>query len=445
MAYSASTLLAAASTVKHNLNQQNWQDMFSLDNAFLTVLSVVLGIVILFVGNYVGIWVHDLVQRWIAHTRSSHMTLQTSMDKSLSQRYRHQQQQNGVVSKYSNAGNGSLASSVIGKVAYAAVMLGAATIVLFVVGVRIASIVAIITTAMLVLGLSLQGTLNDLISGVLMAFFGTFDIGDVVQTDNFEGYVVDLRMINTIVEDIGTRALVSLPNSKLQNSVVKNLSRHRFHYFLFNIKVSNDSLPSSLCKKGSSSSSSPAGQSTTQACHQDWNLLTHKVAHSLSDQKKHPYVMLSDSKSGSSGSSSGSNAGANTRQVKVLVGIGPMDNDGTYITVQVPLVTGPDLMANRGALQMDARNVLARHGVQMSDHDYSYLLSSSRAAVGSAETPNGAHRGSRGRRTKSSSSNESSGSSGSGNAAILKPRSLATVSTSSNSSSNPSSSATFRP
>ena len=75
----------------------------------------------------------------------------------------------------------------------------AVTIVLIlqVAGLQATSLVAVLGTASLAIGLALQGTLSNLAAGVMLLIFRPFRIGDVIEVAGKSGIVVSLNVFMT--------------------------------------------------------------------------------------------------------------------------------------------------------------------------------------------------------------------------------------------------------
>lgn len=93
-----------------------------------------------------------------------------------------------------------------------------------VLGVPTASIVTLVGSFGLALGLALQGSLSNLAGGVLIVFFKTFRIGDYIETaDGKAGTVTNIGIIYTTIKTI-SNTLIVLPNGSLANQAVTNYS-----------------------------------------------------------------------------------------------------------------------------------------------------------------------------------------------------------------------------
>jgi small-conductance mechanosensitive channel len=93
-------------------------------------------------------------------------------------------------------------------------------------GINIGLLLAGSAALLVGVGLGLQQTFNDLISGVILLFEGSVTVGDIVEIN---GIVAKVMEINIRVSKIETREGISIlvPNSKLTNDYVINWSHNR--------------------------------------------------------------------------------------------------------------------------------------------------------------------------------------------------------------------------
>lgn len=73
-------------------------------------------------------------------------------------------------------------------------------------------------------GLALSGTLQNFTSGVLILLLKPFRVGDNIIAQGQEGSVQTIQIFFTIVKTFDNRTVI-IPNSKLSNEVIVNLSR----------------------------------------------------------------------------------------------------------------------------------------------------------------------------------------------------------------------------
>ena len=73
-------------------------------------------------------------------------------------------------------------------------------------------------------GLALSGTLQNFTSGILILIIKPFEVGDIITAQGQQGTVTMIRMFYTVVTAFDNSTVI-IPNSKLSNEVIINLSR----------------------------------------------------------------------------------------------------------------------------------------------------------------------------------------------------------------------------
>ena len=111
-------------------------------------------------------------------------------------------------------------SSIVNIMLKVAVILAAAGIL----GVDLGVFATIIGASVLAIGLSLQGSLGNLASGLLVLSLKPFKIGDWIDIDGKFGRVSEIGIFNTTVITPGKKTLI-IPNSKTTSEVVTNYSK----------------------------------------------------------------------------------------------------------------------------------------------------------------------------------------------------------------------------
>ncbi len=109
-----------------------------------------------------------------------------------------------------------------------------------VIGVPQASIVALLGSCGLAIGLALQGGLSNIAGGVIIMLCKPFHIGDYIETPDAEGVVQDIGIYYTKVTT-GDNRDISVPNGTLANSTVKNYSTRDIRRLDFDFKIAYDS------------------------------------------------------------------------------------------------------------------------------------------------------------------------------------------------------------
>jgi small conductance mechanosensitive channel len=107
-----------------------------------------------------------------------------------------------------------------------------------VLGIQMTIFAAVIAAFGVAAGLALSGTLQNFASGVLIILLKPFRVGDNINTQGQEGTVTMIRIFYTTILTYSNTTLI-VPNSKLSNEVIFNLSRQgkrrldidmKFHY-----------------------------------------------------------------------------------------------------------------------------------------------------------------------------------------------------------------------
>lgn len=89
--------------------------------------------------------------------------------------------------------------------------------VISIMGIQIASFIAVLGAAGLAIGFALQGNLSNLASGVLILFFKPFKVGEVLEFKGVIAEVKEIQIMHTVgfTED-GTKVII--PNSMLSTA-----------------------------------------------------------------------------------------------------------------------------------------------------------------------------------------------------------------------------------
>ncbi|MEO1643370.1 MAG: mechanosensitive ion channel family protein, partial [Pseudomonadota bacterium] len=101
-------------------------------------------------------------------------------------------------------------------------------------GVQTGSLIALVGAAGLAIALALQDTLKAVASGVMLAIFRPYRIGDWVNVAGMEGEVTDITPFRTTIKPVTNNA-VSLPNDKVWTDAISNsttFARRRLDLYL---------------------------------------------------------------------------------------------------------------------------------------------------------------------------------------------------------------------
>lgn len=110
-------------------------------------------------------------------------------------------------------------------------------------GIDAASIVALLGSAGVTIGLAIQGSLGNIAGGVLILALKPFKVGDYIieNTNNNEGTVIEIGLIYTKLNTIDNKTVI-LPNGTLANSSIVNVTQtpYRMVDLKFDIAYSAD-------------------------------------------------------------------------------------------------------------------------------------------------------------------------------------------------------------
>ena len=90
-------------------------------------------------------------------------------------------------------------------------------------GVNTTSLIALIGAAGLAIGLSLQGTLQNLAAGVMLIIFRPFKDGDFVEAASVSGTVEKINIFTTVMRTADNREII-VPNGSIYGDTITNYS-----------------------------------------------------------------------------------------------------------------------------------------------------------------------------------------------------------------------------
>ncbi|MBR5430607.1 MAG: mechanosensitive ion channel family protein [Firmicutes bacterium] len=95
--------------------------------------------------------------------------------------------------------------------------------VINILGVPMASVVTVLASAGVAVGLALQGALSNLAGGLMLMIFKPFRVGDYVEAAGVEGVVQEITMFYTVILTLDNKR-ITVPNGSLMNANVTNYS-----------------------------------------------------------------------------------------------------------------------------------------------------------------------------------------------------------------------------
>lgn len=88
---------------------------------------------------------------------------------------------------------------------------------LAIIGVNVSTIVASVGIVALVVGFSAESLISDVVTGAFMIFENQYNVGDIVEIDNFRGTVTSIGIRTTCITDPGDNVKI------VNNSAMKNI------------------------------------------------------------------------------------------------------------------------------------------------------------------------------------------------------------------------------
>jgi len=92
-----------------------------------------------------------------------------------------------------------------------------------VLGIPMASVITVLASAGVAIGMSLQGALSNLAGGIMLMIFRPFNVNDYVEAGGAEGVVQEITLFYTIIKTLDNRR-ITVPNGTLMNANVTNYS-----------------------------------------------------------------------------------------------------------------------------------------------------------------------------------------------------------------------------
>ena len=102
------------------------------------------------------------------------------------------------------------------------------------------SVIAVLASCGLAVGLAMQGALANLAGGLMILIFKPFKVGDYIESAGAEGIVRDISIFYTTVMTLDNKK-ISVPNGDLMNANVTNYSAEATRRIDQEYKITNDS------------------------------------------------------------------------------------------------------------------------------------------------------------------------------------------------------------
>lgn len=120
--------------------------------------------------------------------------------------------------------------------------------VMQIMGIQLSIFAALIAAFGVAAGLALSGTLQNFASGILILILRPFEVGDNIIAQGKEGSVTSIQLFYTLVTTFDNQSVI-IPNSKLSNEVIVNISKTGKRRMDIELKFSNNDKFEDVTKK----------------------------------------------------------------------------------------------------------------------------------------------------------------------------------------------------
>jgi len=114
----------------------------------------------------------------------------------------------------------------LGDIVYYLIIIFGITFSVTNLGFQTPTVLTIIGTFILTIGLSMQGLIGNIWAGIYISILQLFDIGDRIGISTVTGNVINYTLFNTVIFDEKTNSEITIPNSTIQNGLLTNFSRN---------------------------------------------------------------------------------------------------------------------------------------------------------------------------------------------------------------------------
>lgn len=135
----------------------------------------------------------------------------------------------------------SFLSGVVKVLLYVVIVL----IIIQVLGINTTSLVAMIASAGLAIGMALSGTLQNFAGGVMILLLRPYRIGDYIDAQGEEGTVTKIGLFSTEIITVDNR-IIYIPNSTISTSVIDNYSTSEMRRVDWTVSVEYGSDPAKV-------------------------------------------------------------------------------------------------------------------------------------------------------------------------------------------------------
>ena len=99
-------------------------------------------------------------------------------------------------------------------------------IIVNIMGVPMASVITVLASAGVAIGMAMQGALGNIASGIVLMLFKPFKLGDFVSVGDVQGTVCELNLFYTVFVTVDNKR-VTVPNSTVMNGSITDYSSEK--------------------------------------------------------------------------------------------------------------------------------------------------------------------------------------------------------------------------
>ncbi len=144
-----------------------------------------------------------------------------------------------LIKRFKNSSKNNLDDSMLEfalKVARVIIYIIALFVVLAILQINLSGLVAGLGIGGIIVTLAAQDTAKNIFGGVVLFIDKPFNVGDWIQTPNYEGAVEDITFRTTRIRN-ADNAIVNIPNSTIADSAIINWSKLEKRRYKFNISL----------------------------------------------------------------------------------------------------------------------------------------------------------------------------------------------------------------
>ena len=91
-------------------------------------------------------------------------------------------------------------------------------------GFHVSTLIAVVATFGLALGLGMKDLIGNMIAGIYITFIKLFNLGDIIKVENVTGQVLNFNLFTTTIIDEHTNVPIIIPNTTIQQNFLINYS-----------------------------------------------------------------------------------------------------------------------------------------------------------------------------------------------------------------------------